>query len=213
MAITDYDPIAGNNTTIGATNVAEGCSPAGLNDAIRQMMADVSGATLFDLFFPVGTIRISSDNTNPGTYLPGTTWVAVAEGRAIVGVGDNGEVTWTAGEQRGSETHTLTESEMPAHTHTDTFSVDSKTLRADFDIRATTSSAAIAYDGQNTNVTSGAGTSNGVQTDGPARNRDEVNFDLDHDHALSGSIDSSGSGSAHNNIQPSEAHYVWERTA
>ncbi len=42
MAISDYDPIAGNNTTIGGTNIDEGCSPAGINNAIRQVMADIA---------------------------------------------------------------------------------------------------------------------------------------------------------------------------
>lgn len=41
MAVTDYSTTAGNNSTISGVNVAEGCSPAGINNAIRQMMADV----------------------------------------------------------------------------------------------------------------------------------------------------------------------------
>lgn len=41
MAVTDYSVTPGNNTSISGTNVAENCSPAGINDAIRQMMADI----------------------------------------------------------------------------------------------------------------------------------------------------------------------------
>jgi len=41
MAVTDYSVTAGNNTSISGTNIAENCSPAGINDAIRQMMADI----------------------------------------------------------------------------------------------------------------------------------------------------------------------------
>jgi hypothetical protein len=41
MAVTDYSTTAGNNSTISGVNIAEGCSPAGINNAIRQMMADV----------------------------------------------------------------------------------------------------------------------------------------------------------------------------
>lgn len=44
MAITDYDTTASNNTTISGTNIDEGCSPAGINNAIRQVMADLADA-------------------------------------------------------------------------------------------------------------------------------------------------------------------------
>lgn len=41
MAVTDYSTTPGNNASISGTNIAEGCSPAGVNDAVRQMMADI----------------------------------------------------------------------------------------------------------------------------------------------------------------------------
>lgn len=41
MAVTDYSTTAGNNSTISGVNIAEGCSPAGINNAIRQLMADI----------------------------------------------------------------------------------------------------------------------------------------------------------------------------
>lgn len=44
MAISDYNTTASNNTTIGGTNIDEGCSPAGINNAIRQVMADLADA-------------------------------------------------------------------------------------------------------------------------------------------------------------------------
>lgn len=40
MSFRDYSTTPGSNTAIGGTNVAEGCSPAGLNNAIRQIAAD-----------------------------------------------------------------------------------------------------------------------------------------------------------------------------
>lgn len=40
MAIKDYDTTAGNNSTISAINISEGCAPSGINNAIRQLMAD-----------------------------------------------------------------------------------------------------------------------------------------------------------------------------
>jgi len=40
MSFSDYSLTPGSNTTIAGINIAEDCSPAGLNNAIRQIMAD-----------------------------------------------------------------------------------------------------------------------------------------------------------------------------
>lgn len=42
MPLKDYSTTAGSNSAISGTNVAEGCLPSGINDAIRQMMADLA---------------------------------------------------------------------------------------------------------------------------------------------------------------------------
>jgi hypothetical protein len=41
MAVSDYSTTPGSNTTISGINIAEGCAPANINNAIRQIMADV----------------------------------------------------------------------------------------------------------------------------------------------------------------------------
>jgi len=41
MAVTDYDTTPGDNTTISGINIAEQCPPGNLNNAFRQLMADV----------------------------------------------------------------------------------------------------------------------------------------------------------------------------
>jgi hypothetical protein len=41
MAISSYSTTPGSNTTISGINVAEGTAPGNINDAIRQMMADI----------------------------------------------------------------------------------------------------------------------------------------------------------------------------
>lgn len=56
--------------------------------------------------FPVGTIKITTTNVNPGTYLGGT-WVAWGAGRVPVGVGSNGTHNYTdSGMTGGGDTHT-----------------------------------------------------------------------------------------------------------
>ena len=41
MGVNDYSLNPDNNTQINGINIAEGCLPSGINDAIRQLMADV----------------------------------------------------------------------------------------------------------------------------------------------------------------------------
>ena len=41
MSVKDYNKEAALNVSISGINIAEGCAPSGINDAIRQLMADV----------------------------------------------------------------------------------------------------------------------------------------------------------------------------
>lgn len=41
MGVKDYDLNPDNNTQINGINIAEGCQPSGINNAMRQLMADV----------------------------------------------------------------------------------------------------------------------------------------------------------------------------
>ena len=75
-------------------------------------------AAFLNLIYPVGSVYTNAtDSTNPGTLLGFGTWVAI-EGECVVGYksgdGDFGSVGSVAA---GEKTHTLTEAEMPAHTH------------------------------------------------------------------------------------------------
>ena len=45
MAVKDYNTNPDENTTISGINIAEGCAPSGINNAIRQLMADVKQNT------------------------------------------------------------------------------------------------------------------------------------------------------------------------
>lgn len=68
-------------------------------------------------FWPVGSIFISAVNTDPAVLMGFGTWQAFGAGRVLVGQ-DAGQVEFDApGETGGSKTHTLTENEMPIHTH------------------------------------------------------------------------------------------------
>lgn len=69
----------------------------------------VAGKTLLNYIYPVGSIYLSVNATNPGTLFGGT-WVQLKD-RFLLGVGDS----YTNGETGGAATHTLTSNEMPTH--------------------------------------------------------------------------------------------------
>ena len=72
------------------------------------------------LLYPVGSIYSNAAvATNPGTLLGFGTWTAFGAGRVMVGLDAGGDTDFdTVEETGGAKTHTLTISEMPAHTHT-----------------------------------------------------------------------------------------------
>ena len=81
--------------------------------------------SLLDLIYPVGSIFMTVNNVNPASYIENTSWVLWGSGRVPVGV-DTSQTEFNTVEKTGGEkTHILTESEIPAHTHTvhDTYPV------------------------------------------------------------------------------------------
>lgn len=63
------------------------------------------------LAYPVGSIYMSVNNTNPGTIFGGS-WTQLKD-RFLLGAGD----TYSNGSTGGEATHTLTVNEMPSHSH------------------------------------------------------------------------------------------------
>ena len=59
-SITDYDNIAANNTDIQSVDIDEGCAPSGINNAIRELMADLADVN-------DGTVPLASPDINGGT--------------------------------------------------------------------------------------------------------------------------------------------------
>lgn len=67
--------------------------------------------------FPVGSVFISVVSTDPATLLGYGTWSAFASGKMLIGL-DSGDTDFdTVEETGGAKTHTLTEAELPAHSH------------------------------------------------------------------------------------------------
>ena len=80
---------------------------------IYQNKSNVS-ITPFDIYnlYPVGSIYMSVNSTNPSTYFGGT-WERI-KGRFLLAADDS---TYKLGGTGGEATHTLTVAEMPSHTH------------------------------------------------------------------------------------------------
>ena len=70
-----------------------------------------NGKPLLNLFYPVGSIYWSSNNTNPGTLFGGT-WTQIKD-KFILAAGDY----YSNGATGGAATVTLTVSNMPSHSH------------------------------------------------------------------------------------------------
>lgn len=77
----------------------------------------ITAADIGNALYPVGSIYMSVNNTNPSTFFGGT-WEAWGAGKVPVGVNANDTDFATVEKTGGEKTHTLTESEIPAHRHT-----------------------------------------------------------------------------------------------
>lgn len=70
-----------------------------------------NGKLLSNILYPIGSIYLSINNTNPTNFFGGT-WEQIKD-RFLLSAGD----TYTAGSIGGETTHTLTVNEMPSHSH------------------------------------------------------------------------------------------------
>lgn len=72
--------------------------------------------SLLDMFYPVGSIFLSANSTNPESYMGGK-WTRFGNGRALVGVDETDSSFNVSSKTGGAKTHTLSKSEMPRHSH------------------------------------------------------------------------------------------------
>ena len=59
-SIRDYDNTSGNNTDIQSVDISEGCSPAGINNALREILADLADVN-------DGTVALTSPSADSMT--------------------------------------------------------------------------------------------------------------------------------------------------
>lgn len=143
--------------------------------------------SLLDVY-PVGAIYISVVSTSPATLFGGT-WSAFGAGRVLVGIDGTNEAFDTVEETGGAETHTLTEAEIPSHTHTQ----NSHTHAWNNFFRSSTSGSQTGFVAYSQDTSS-------TLTNATVPAATAVN-------------QNTGGGGAHNNLQPYITVYMWKRTA
>lgn len=86
------------------------------DSAASNVIKKILMSTIGKFMYPVGFVITLGVATNPNTLFGFGTWTAIA-GKVIVGI-DAGQSEFdTLDETGGAKTHTLAESEIPAHTH------------------------------------------------------------------------------------------------
>lgn len=150
-------------------------------------------------YYNVGYIKITYEDVNPGTKYGGT-WKKISEGRSLIGVNSSIGARATG----GSKTVSLTSNQIPSHNHTG----------------ATNSSGghshSISYsqgDGRVLFMTTE--TAQGLATTASGRRLIEGYASIgsagNHSHTFT--TNNSGGSAGHNNMQPYQTVYYWEKTA
>lgn len=198
----DRDEIVAIETILGT-------NPEGAYDTVDERIAALEGGGGGEAF-PVGSVYISVNNTNPATSLGYGTWSQFGKGKCLVGQDPDDPDFDTAEETIGEKTHQLSAAELATHSHkVDPPATNSGTESADHthgQQLSTGSNNSSPYYGKVSARDSNPNLSPSGQTTGRSAT---------HYHAVNiAEFDSgeAGSDSAHNNIQPSIVVYFWKRT-
>ena len=158
--------------------------------ATNQLFFQTIGSNfVLDNVYPVGSIYMNVNSTNPGTLFGGT-WEQI-QGRFLLGMSSS----YPAGSQGGEAEHTLKKKELPQ-------------FAGAINMRANTEDSnnvdIITNIGANMNLRQNDVVWDGILSASPG-NSQKKNWQL--------SFDNGGQGKAHNNMPPYLSVYIWKRTA
>ena len=182
-------------SNIGSSNTPfylSGGSPVACNETLK------SNSQIVNLIYPVGSIYMSVNSTNPGTLFGGT-WQAFAQGRTLIGNGTSDQ-TFSAGNTGGESSHKLTVSEMPSHTH-GLSTCNAGTYNDDY-----------TWVKPWANNTGGGSVATKVVAEVSVSGLSAQRYVKDYGYNGQSMSSEGGSGS-HNNLPPYVVVYIWKRTA
>lgn len=170
--------------------------------------------------YRIGDCIISVNAENPSKNFGGT-WELLCPGRTLVCV-DTSQSEFNVLKKTGGEkNHTLAINEIPSHSHG--ASTNSVSLKGSFKNRYYDSKGAtdiVAIDTSETGIVSvernivwsglhGSPQSLASNVNNPKINK--INIDATHSHTVT--VNNTGGGATHNNLQPFMAVYIWVRIA
>ena len=126
MSVRDYNATPSSNTTISSIDIAEGCSPSGINNAIRQQMADLKDVSTGAVALESPKFDSILDGNIKATDASGTDTAGTAttiKGGAGTGTGAGGSIIFQVADGAGS-TGSSVNAHATAMTITDDGSVD-----------------------------------------------------------------------------------------
>lgn len=156
------------------------------NPATNQLFFQTAGTNfVLDNVYPIGSIYMNVNSTNPGTLFGGT-WEQI-QGKFLLGMSSS----YPAGSQGGEASHTLTTDEMPSHGHNPANEA--------------------GYSGFITNSEKAFSIGDMGSQSGSGRYYPYASaaFDISR-NTLTGTT---GGGKSHNNMPPYLSIYIWKRTA
>ena len=161
---------------------------------------------LLDMIYPVGSIYMSVNSSNPGSLFGGT-WEKMPAGRVLIPEGKSSwGTTYTAGSQGGEATHTLTVDELPSHKHS--ASTNGVTITPKGYVIVGCKTAHFANFGTTT-ATYKYGAEGGDA--GSSLYINSPQSAGSHSHTVT--VANTGSGKTHNNMPPYITCYMWKRVA
>lgn len=177
-----------NSITIGDATTTINESISGASGGGTTINNYYGGGSI-DNIYPVGSIYMTVNDVNPSELFSGTEWQQIKD-KFLLASGD----TYTGGSTGGEATHTLSVSELPSHYH----SINAQQVNSQSN--GVTDGNKFVYGSGSTQGGWGiAGTTNNQGRSMLVVNAHNTN--------------NQGSGTAHNNMPPYLAVYVWQRIA
>lgn len=171
-----------------------------LENVIKELKKYVDqqspGGITLDSVYPIGSVYISANGANPNAIIGGT-WEEFATGRTLIGYDPDDDDLTETGMTGGEKTHALTIEEMPSHNHSASTGGAGKHKHT------------VGY--RKRQDAYGKGTLDAMHWITGTASTIATSEVANHSHTVT--VESAGSGMAHNNMMPYITVRMWKRTA